>query len=145
MRGEARARGRRPALTTDTTGMGHVVGKLGGACLVVVVTAALAEAGWPCFGCRDTAGGTSYGCRACGPRVYGPCHEPVGPVDQCDACARFAGCEGYRQQPEMLAPWQLPPGRGFRPPEAFGYRSGPCGDCADCGACGPRGFWPQLW
>jgi hypothetical protein len=115
---------------------------LGGFVVAVVLLGGTVDAGWPCFGCRETAGGSSYGATGCGPRVYGPCHEPVGPIDQCDACARFAGCEGYRQTPEWLAPWQLPPGRGFRPPEAFGYLPGPCADCA---ACAPRSGWPQLW
>ena len=122
--------------------MRNAVGRLGGAVLAVVVTGGMAVAGWPCFGCRETVAGSPYGVTGCGPRVYGPCHEPVGPIDQCDACGRFAGCEGYRQTPEMLVPWQLPPGRGFRPPEAFGYLPG---DCSECAACAPRSGWPRLW
>ena len=122
--------------------MRNAVGKLGGMIVAVVGMGGVAAAGgWcrHCDDCRRTAAGESYDGTGCGPRVYGPAHEPVGPIDQCDACARFAGCEGYRQTPELLAPWQLPPGRGFRPPEAFGYWTGPCGDCA---ACSPRRAWP---
>lgn len=139
---DASSRGGRGALTTDTTGMRNVVGKLGGAILAVALMGGMAVAGSPCHAGRCSAAGSTYDGGACGPRVYGPCHEPVGPIDQCDACARFAGCEGYRQTPEMLAPWQLPPGRGFQPPEAFGYRTGSCDECA---ACAPRGSWPRLW
>lgn len=124
---------------TDTTIMRNVVRKLGGAILAVVVMGSVARAGGHCQACRSGAGGETYGHTGCGPKVYGPCHEPVGPVDQCDLCARFAGCEGYLQRPELLAPWQLPPGRGFRPAEAFGYRTRPCAECAGCGPCGG---WP---
>lgn len=122
--------------------MRNVVGKLGGAFLAVVGMGGAALAGGHCHACRGSAAHAAFDGPVCGPRVYGPCHEPVGPIDQCDACARFAGCEGYRQMPELLAPWQLPPGRGFRPAESFGYMSGPCGECA---ACAPRGWWPRLW
>ncbi len=130
---------------TDTTGMRNACGKLGGSVVALAIVFAVMAGGAvaggrcrDCAGCRDAAGGSPYGTTGCGPRVYGPCHEPVGPRDQCDACGRFAGCEGYRQLPDMLAPWQLPPGRGFRPPEAFGYLSGPCSECA---TCGPRQPW----
>jgi len=112
------------------------------ALVITAVSGARAEAGWPWHAARCQSGGTPFAGTGCGPRVYGPCHEPVGPIDQCDACARFSGCEGYRQRPEMLAPWQLPPGRGFQPPEALGYVPEPCAECA---ACAPRGGWPRLW
>ena len=121
--------------------MRNVVGTIGGVILAVVATASAARAGGPCHACRGGAGGETYGHTGCGPKVYGPCREPVGPIDQCDLCARFAGCDGYHQRPEMLAPWQLPPGRGFQPPEAVGYLSGVCGECVDCG---PRGMWPRF-
>lgn len=125
---------------TDTLGMRSLLVKVAAVMLVVAVVGP-ASAGWPCAACRGV-GGTTHEGTGCGPRVHGPWHEPVGPIDQCDACARFQGCNGYRQQQELLAPWQLPPGRGFQPPEAFGYLPGPCADCA---ACGPRGGWPRLW
>lgn len=115
--------------------MRNAFGKLVAVIATVAVMGGAAVAGGWCHDCRGTASGESYDGTGCGPRVYGPAHEPVGPIDQCDACARFAGREGYRQTPELLAPWQLPPGRGFRPPEAFGYWTGPCGDCA------PRWAW----
>ena len=102
----------------------------------MVVLGGAARADRPCHACRGGVAGTTYDGPVCGERVCGPAHEPVGPIDQCDACARFRGCDGYRQMPDLLAPWQLPPGRGFRPPEAFGYRTAPCGECGDCA---PRG------
>lgn len=108
--------------------------------LVVAACGANAAAAWPwqTSACRSGAG-TTFTDTGCGPRVPSPCHEPLGPVDQCDACARFAGCDGYRQRPELLAPWQLPPGRGFQPAEAVGYLPAACAECA---ACRPRHAWP---
>lgn len=122
--------------------MGIPVVKLGVAVLAVVVMGGMAVAGCPCFACRHASGGTPYDGTGCGPKVYGPVREPVGPIDQCDACGRFRGCEGYRQLPELLAPWQLPPGRGFQSPEAVGYRTG---ECRECAACGPAGWWRRPW
>ena len=111
--------------------------------LAVAGNGTSSEAGGPCHACRGaTAAHEPYTGSGCGPRVWGPCHEPVGPIDQCDECARFRGCNGYRQMPEWLAPWQLPPGRGFRPPEAHGYQPGPCAECA---ACGPCAAWRRGW
>jgi hypothetical protein len=127
---------------TDTTGMRFACVRVAAAVLAVTVWASAVEAGWPWHRDRCQPAGTSFDDTGCGPRVYGPCHEPVGPVDQCDACARFSGCEGYRQRPEILAPWQLPPGRGFQPPENFGYLPTACAECA---ACGPRGQWLRHW
>ena len=112
-----------------------------GAAILAASVGGVAAAGWPCLLARSV-GGDKFPDRACGPRVYGPFHEPVGPIDQCDACATFRGCNGYRQLPEMLAPWQLPPGRGFVPPEAVGYVTESCAGCADCG---PGWGWPRAW
>ncbi|MFM7107684.1 MAG: hypothetical protein ACKOZU_03640 [Planctomycetaceae bacterium] len=120
--------------------MRNVVVKVGAAILAIVMGGA-AVAGDRCPVCRGV-GGAPYRGTGCGPKVYGPVREPVGPIDQCDACGAFHGCDGYRQLPDLLAPWQLPPGRGFQPPEAFGYLSGPCAECA---ACGPRGGRPRAW
>lgn len=77
----------------------------------------------------------------CGPRYWGAQHEQGWCPDPCDSCNRWVGCNGVREMPDLLAPWQLPPNRGFQPPEHFGWVShGPCEECA---ACGPRphGFW----
>ena len=75
---------------------------------------------------------TPGGDTGCGPRYRGEKHEPSRP-DPCDACNRWRGCNGAREMPEMLAPWQLPPGRGFQPPAACGYRAGPCRECGPSG------------
>ncbi len=101
------------------------------AALVVMVcgfVAAVADAGG--HSCRGTAGGmtTPGGDTGCGPRYCGEKHEPSRP-DPCDACNRWRGCNGARELPDMLAPWQLPPGRGFQTPQAVGYHSGPCRRC----------------
>ena len=114
--------------------------RISGAVFVVVALAATATAGWPVHACRgETAAHAAYDGSGCGPRVWGPVHEPVDGIDQCDACARFRGCHGYRQMPDLLAPWQLPPGRGFRPAQACGYAVRPCTACGPCGGlCSPR-------
>jgi hypothetical protein len=93
-----------------------------------------AEAGGACHGCRATAGGMTMPCgdTGCGPRYWGAKHEQSRP-DPCDACNRWRGCNGAREMPEQLAPWQLPPGRGFQPAEALGYRVGPCRTCGPSG------------
>jgi hypothetical protein len=82
------------------------------------------------------------GSTGCGPRYCGEKHEPSCP-DPCDACNRWRACNGVGEMPDMLAPWQLPPGRGFQSPEAFGYRTGPCAECrASCWSCWlPRAWW----
>ena len=105
-----------------------------------IVVAAIASAGGPpCGRCGGTAAGTTYPCRdhGCGPRYCGPEHWR----DPCDGCGRWVGCNGQRQGPEMLAPWQLPPGRGFTKAADVGYGPviGVCGEGAACGDCGPCG------
>jgi hypothetical protein len=48
-------------------------------------------------------------------------------------CAGWhAWAAGHSDFQNMLAPWQLPPGRGFQTAEQMGWRSGPCT------TCGPR-------
>ena len=117
---------------------------------VVVGTATLpARAGWPfewpsiqpivwpigCQTCGPCGGAahatTPYGDLGCGPKYCGAVHDDPCGVDPCDSCNRWRGCNGAREMPEMLAPWQLPPGRGFRSGADVGYRPGPCT------ACGP--------
>jgi len=103
---------------------------VGASCFVAVT----AEANGACQACRGTVGGmtTPYGDTGCGPRYCGAKHEPSRP-DPCDACNRWRGCNGAREMPEHLAPWQLPPGRGFQPAEAFGYHTAPCRSCGPSG------------
>jgi hypothetical protein len=111
--------------------------------LAGIVAAAVASAGGHhCGRCGGTAAGESYpyGDLGCGPRYCGPWH---GPCDPCDACGRWVGCNGARQGPEMLAPWQLPPGRGFTKPADLGYQRpiGVCGEggpCEECVSCQPH-------
>jgi hypothetical protein len=104
----------------------------GAACWALAVTA---EAGGACHACRGGMAGATTPCgdTGCGPRYCGEKHEPSRP-DPCDACNRWRGCNGAREMPEMLAPWQLPPGRGFQPAAAFGYRAGPCRTCGPSGS-----------
>ena len=40
---------------------------------------------------------------------------------------------GAQERPEMLAPWQLPPGRGFQTAAEIGYAgNGGGGACLEC-------------
>lgn len=143
---------------TDTGGMKNRTSR--SRCLILAVSllagivAAVAVAGGHhCGRCGGSEAGTTYpyGDKGCGPRYCRPEHWR----DPCDACGRWVGCNGGRQGPEMLAPWQLPPGRGFTPPAALGYErpigvcgeGAPCGNCqagGECHACGPRHSWGRL-
>lgn len=106
---------------------------------VMVLSAVTASAGDFCATCRPprpckpSAWGMEPPCgdTGCGPRYWWPCHDEPCPPDPCDACNRWFGCNGARQGPDLLAPWQLPPGRGFMPPETQGYITpDPCSNCA---------------
>jgi hypothetical protein len=125
----------RAARTTDTTAMRGTWATI--AVPVLAGLAACAAAGPAC------GGGHCHDC-GCGPRYWGAVHDEPWCPDPCDACARWRGCNGVRQQPEMLAPWQLPPGRGFAPAQQFGWRNMPCVDCANgCPECHVR--YPARW
>jgi hypothetical protein len=85
----------------------------------------------PCGG----AGGavTPYGDTGCGPRYCGAKHDEPWTPDPCDACNRWRGCNGAYERPDMLAPWQLPPGRGFQTAADVGYAgNGGGGPCLEC-------------
>ena len=122
-----RSAGRRPALVVV-------------ACLSVVVGALAprsAEA-WPCRNCgpqpgfltSDAGATTPCGSEGCGKRFWGPrAEEPCGP-DPCNNCNRWRDCNGVSRGPDLLAPWQLPPGRGFMAPSEVGYvTEDPCNEC----------------
>jgi hypothetical protein len=112
-----------------------------------LMVAAVVHAGDRCGRCGGTAAGqsTPSGDSGCGPKYCGPEHWR----DPCDACGRWIGCNGARQAPEPLVPWQRPPGCGFVNPAAMGYTCaiGVCGYGAPCGGCssvGPCGGWNWL-
>jgi hypothetical protein len=73
----------------------------------------------------------------CGPRYWGAYHSEPLRCDPCDACNRWTGYCGGHQMPDMLAPWQLPPCRGFRSPAEVGY--GPVNVCRGCKT--PTSVW----
>lgn len=122
------------------------------AAVVVCTAAAPARAGWPfewppsltplirpvgCQTCGPCGGAahasTPYGDLGCGPKYCGAVHDDPCGVDPCDSCNRWRGCNGARQSPDMLAPWQLPPGRGFQTAAQVGYDgTGGGGICTDC-------------
>ncbi|MFM7033611.1 MAG: hypothetical protein ACKOYJ_00230 [Planctomycetia bacterium] len=74
-----------------------------------------------CKSCGCGAGGSPYGNTGCGPRYWGAVPEEGWCPDPCDRCARWRGCHGAGPGLDMLAPWQLPPGRGFMNAEQMGY------------------------
>lgn len=73
----------------------------------------------------------------CGPRYWGAYHSEPLRCDPCDACNRWRGYCGGHEMPEKLAPWQLPPCRGFRSPAEVGY--GPVNVCRGCKT--PTSVW----
>ena len=119
--------------------------------LAVLVVATLAVIGlvrpasaWPFRNCGPQPGfltsavgeTTPCGSEGCGPRWWGPrSAEPCAP-DPCDTCNRWHDCYGRSRGPDLLAPWQLPPGRGFMAPADVGYISeNPCDDCNKINCC----------
>lgn len=91
----------------------------------------------PCRACGPCGGAagasTPYGDTGCGPRHCGAKHDEPWTPDPCDACNRWRGCNGARERPDMLAPWQLPPGRGFQTAAQVGYAgNGSGGPCLEC-------------
>jgi hypothetical protein len=123
---------------TDTGGMTRHIVSLTLALAAGLVLAAVVHAGGHCQHCGGTAAGQATPCgdSGCGPKYCGPEHWQ----DPCDACGRWIGC-GARQSPDLLAPWQRPPGCGFVRPADLGYAcpQGVCGYGAPCGACSQVG------
>lgn len=129
---------RRISSTVCDRGPGTVATAL--AVFLVAAAAGLASGGdhprhgsgcGPC----GTAGGTvtPYGDTGCGRRYCGAKHDEPWTPDPCDSCNRWRGCNGAQALPEMLAPWQLPPCRGFRSAADVGYAgNGGGGPCLEC-------------
>jgi hypothetical protein len=141
--GHSRPGGSRSGLPTETTAMKSTY-RLGIMLLVVgsgIALAALpigaAELKKPCNSCGPCGGAggtvTPYGDTGCGPRYCGAKHDEPWTPDPCDGCNRWQGCNGARERPDMLAPWQLPPGRGFQTAADVGYAgNGGGGTCFEC-------------
>jgi len=91
----------------------------------------------PCGGAGGSV--TPYGDMGCGPRYSGAKHDEPWSPDPCDGCNRWRGCNGAHEGQDMLAPWQLPPGRGLQTAADVGYAgNGGGGPCYECRA--PR-YW----
>jgi len=109
---------------------------LAGLCLGGLVGQAQAEV--PCQSCQKCGPSghgetTPCGDTGCGPRYRGPRHDEPGWPDPCDECNSWRDCNGVSRPPEMLAPWQRAPGRGFQAPEEVGYIvDNPCDTCHQC-------------
>lgn len=112
--------------------------------LAVVAVTVLAGGGSAsaadCQRCRGPYGGKTMPCdeTGCGPRYWGAyCDEPNCP-DPCNC--RNEWCGGGFKSPslDLLAPWQMPPGKGFWSPEQCGYATG------ECHTCGPGGWMHHL-
>lgn len=117
---------------TDTSAM-RIAVLTAVAWIALVGPPAWAGGAHACRTCGPGAAGkeTPCGDTGCGPRYRGEIHEPSR-CDPCDACNRWHGPHGGSQSRELLAPWQLPPGRGFQSAGQVGYdmRSA-------CRRCGP--------
>jgi len=133
--------GSRSGLPTETTGMKSTlrfcVMLLVVGCGMASLPAAAAELKKPCHSCGPCGGAggtvTPYGDTGCGPRYCGAKHDELCGPDPCDACNRWRGCNGAYERPDMLAPWQLPPGRGFQTAAEIGYAgNGGGGACLEC-------------
>ncbi len=124
-----------------------------GAALAALALSAGPVSAWPCRDCgpqpgflTSPAGATTpCGSQGCGRRYWGPrAEEPCGP-DPCDTCNRWRDCNGVSRGPDLLAPWQLPPGRGFMTPGEVGYiTEDPCNECNRYTCCllgGPSCLW----
>jgi hypothetical protein len=124
------------------TGMRVIVAGLAAVAAATVVAGEPVRGARPCGPCGGAAGATTpYGDTGCGPRYCGAIHDDPCGVDPCDSCNRWRGCNGAREQPELLAPWQLPPGRGFQNAAEVGYAgNGGGGTCVEC-----RQPWYRLW
>ena len=111
---------------------------------VAFVGPARSASAWPCRTCGPQPGflrsplgeTTPCGSQGCGPRYWGPrSEEPCGP-DPCSNCNRWHDCNGASRGPDLLVPWQLPPGRGFMDPAEVGYiTENPCDDCNKINGC----------
>ena len=121
-----------------TVGPSRLVSATCAALAFAVLAAGSSRAAEHCRHCRGGVGGmtTPYGDTGCGPRY---CKPPTYP-DPCDGCNRWRGCNGVGEMPDMLAPWQLPPGRGFQTAAQLGYAPG--GTCTDCQPCFHNSLWP---
>lgn len=115
---------------TDTEGMRRFLLTLSGIALVALPFGAVGQAVagefpkvFHCPSCGPGAGGSLYGNTGCGRRYWGAVHEEGWCPDPCDQCGRWRGCHGAMPGLDMLAPWQLPPGRGFMTPEQVGYET----------------------
>ena len=121
---------------------------LGCGIAIVATPAAAAElkkGRGPCGACGPCGGAsgmtTPYGDTGCGRRYCGAKHDDPCGTDPCDACNRWRGCNGAHERPDMLAPWQLPPGCGFQTAAQVGYAgNGGGGVCLECRA---PSYW--LW
>jgi len=133
----------------------HLAIRVGSALLATLALAAARGGEAPCGRCGSPAAGLATPCgeTGCGPRYRGAIHDEPGVPDPCDGCGNWIGCDGSRPPPEMLAPWQLPPGRGFTRPADLGYTRpiGVCGEGLGCGDeepccdCGHRPPWRPFW
>jgi hypothetical protein len=97
----------------------------------------------PCSSCGPCGGGagsvTPYGDMGCGPRYCGAKHDEPWSPDPCDGCNRWRGCNGAQERQDMLAPWQLPPCRGFQTAADVGYAGN--GGGGPCNECRAPGYW----
>jgi len=92
-----------------------------------------------CRACRGPFGGKTMPREdtGCGPRYWGAFWDEPNCPDPCDCRNQWRGGPFQSPSLDLLAPWQLPPGRGFWSPQQCGYATE--GHCHTCG----QSWWPH--
>ena len=99
-----------------------------------------------CRACRGPYGDKTMPCEdtGCGPRYWGAVFEEPNCPDPCNCRNEWVGGGFKAPSLDLLAPWQMPPGKGFWSPEQCGYATE-----GHCQTCGPRGWLhackPRWW
>ena len=135
--------------STDILSMKTTTQRLTVLCVILTGLFGLAlqvAAAGECRACRGPYGGKTTPCgeTGCGPRYWGAFWDEPNCPDPCDCRNEWRGGQFKSPSLDLLAPWQLPPGKGFWTPEQCGYATE--GHCHSCGHgwC-PRWLTPRWW
>ena len=135
--------------STDIQSMKTTTQRLTVLCVILTGLFGLAlqvAAAGECRDCRGPYGGKTTPCgeTGCGPRYWGAFWDEPNCPDPCDCRNEWRGGQFKSPSLDLLAPWQLPPGKGFWTPEQCGYATE--GHCHSCGhSWCPRWLTPSWW